>query len=246
MHAAKFFAPHVKPRLLPLVGLRARRTGGDELKKKRARQRRFAFAREKKKGRRGERRGNVAHRRREPLSSRFPVHVTTRLVEGLPSLRTKAAFAVLRGALESGCDRFGMRLVEFSVQKDHIHFIVEAANRESLSRGMQGLLVRIAKRLNKLWGRKGRVCADRYHAHILRTPLEVKHALRYVLHNSKKHGLRIAGIDPYSSAPWFDGWKEGVQERAGPARFVMVARTWLLSVGWRRHGLIGLAEAPVG
>ena len=75
-------------------------------------------------------------------------------------------------------------------------------------------------------------------------PLEVKNALRYVLHNGKKHGHEIAVVDRYSSGPWFDGWKEGPQKLAGPARFVMVARTWLLSVGWRRHGLISLADAP--
>jgi REP element-mobilizing transposase RayT len=90
----------------------------------------------------------VPHRRRVPLDPRHPVLVTARLLPGLPNLRTKACYSVLAGALASGCDRFGMRLVEFSIQRDHVHFIVEADDRPSLSRGLQGLFVRIAKRLN--------------------------------------------------------------------------------------------------
>jgi REP element-mobilizing transposase RayT len=211
---------------------------------KRARQHRFRFAQEPKKGRRGEKRGNVPHRRRAPLDPRNPALVTARLVKGLPNLRTKACYVVLAGALASGCNRFGLRLVEFSIQREHLHFIVEADDRASLSRGLQGLFVRIAKRLNKLWGRKGQVFAERYHDHVLTQPLEVRYALRYVLHNAKKHGHAVAGVDPYSSGIWFDGWMEGTPAHAVPPRFVMTARTWLLAVGWRKHGLIGVGEAP--
>jgi len=50
--------------------------------------------------------------------------------------------------------------------------------------------IRVAKGLNKLWARRGKVFADHYHDRILRTPREVRNALCYVLHNAKKHGLR--------------------------------------------------------
>jgi putative transposase len=46
--------------------------------------------------------------------------------------------------------------------------------------------------------RQGRVIGDRYHAHILRTPSEVKRAREYLLTNAKQHyGLRWA--DPFAS-----------------------------------------------
>jgi hypothetical protein len=108
--------------------------------------------------------------------------------------------------------------------------------------------------LNQVLGRRGPVFADRYHARALGTPREARNALVYVLQNRRSHARRrgvelAAGFDPYSSAVWFDGWKEGrlrwpiSVERAPP---VAPARTWLLTTGWRRYGAIALGEVPVG
>jgi hypothetical protein len=95
------------------------------------------------------------------------------------------------------------------------------------------------------------VFSDRYHARQLRTPREVRHALAYTLNNARKHGVHVEGVDPCSSARAFDGWREGgalnlaVREFAGRAiPPVARARSWLLLTGWRRHGLIGVAEIP--
>jgi len=115
---------------------------------------------------------------------------------------------------------------------------------------MRGLLRCAAMSLNLLWGRGGRVFADRYHSRILRSPLEVRHALVYVLNNALKHGICLNGIDPYSSGRWFDGWK-GRRGRAldeTESRLVPVAepQTWLLRIGWRKHGLLSVGETPAG
>ena len=106
----------------------------------------------------------------------------------------------------------------------------------------------MAKGLNRLWGRKGSVFADRYHDKVLRTPREVRNALAYVLNNARRHGLRLAqGLDFFASRWWFDGWREGVRARGVPVvRPVAAGKTWLLNVGWRRHGLVGQAELPGG
>ena len=191
----------------------------------------------------------VPHRKRDVINGREPVHVTARLIGGLPSLRRMHVLAVLKGAFAVGCDRFGFRLVQWSVQSNHVHFLLEAEDNESLSRGMQGLQVRMAKALNKLWGRKGRVFSDRFHSRILRTPREVRNALVYVLQNARRHGLRLHScLDAFASGFWFSGWKEGLPVVAGnPGPLPLAkARTWLLETGWwQRHGLIGRAEAPV-
>jgi REP element-mobilizing transposase RayT len=190
----------------------------------------------------------VSHARRAPLAARFPVHATLTARRGLRSLRGKAEYAALRAAFAAGCDRFGFRLVHYSVQRDHLHVLVEAKDRVALSRGMQGLLVRVARALNRSWGRKGGVFADRYHDHILRTPKEVRRALVYVLANVKKHvpGPHSQPLDMRTSGPWFDGFKETFAILRLPAepRPVAAPRTWLLGVGWRRHGLLSLFEAP--
>ena len=89
--------------------------------------------------------------------------------------------------------------------------------------------------------------ADRYHDRILRTPKEVRHALAYVLHNARRHGLLVpSGVDHFSSGYWFDGWRETLTVRGLEKlrRPVAAARTWLLNVGWRRHRLLGYHEEP--
>ena len=83
--------------------------------------------------------------------------------------------------------------------------------------------------------------SDRYHTHVLKTPREVHHALAYVLHNAAHHKIHVVGPDPCTSGAWFDGWR-GFAESALEfiASPLPKARTWLLAIGWRRHGLIAL------
>jgi putative transposase len=186
-----------------------------------------------------------SHARRAPLSGRHPVHVTLRVRRGLPRLRNGAAFRALRRAFASGCERPGFRLVHFSVQGNHVHLIAEGDDRRSFVGGLRGLGVRIARALNRLWRRRGRVLGDRPHEHVLRTPLEVRRALVYVLQNARKHGTwRDPGrTDPHSSVPWFDGWRVGVEHETRDP-LIARARSWLLRIGWRRHGLLGFDEVP--
>ncbi len=150
----------------------------------------------------------IAHSRRARVTSHTPVLVTTKLVEGLPNLRRERTLTLLRDTLAAGSDRFGFRLVEYSIQSNHVHLVVEAQDERALGRGMKGLLVRLAKALNRAWERRGRVIGDRYHALVLKTPRAVRNALVYTVQNARKHGAQILGIDAYSSGPWFEGWAD--------------------------------------
>ncbi len=171
--------------------------------------------------------------------------VTVGIHDYLPSMRSKRAYRGLLDVFRAGCERDGFRLIHFSVQMDHMHLIVEAEDKERLARGIQGLLVRIARRLNRVWVRKGGVVADRFHSRVLKTPREVWNALRYVLNNARKHGsfFKPSEPDPYSSGRWFDGWHESLMPAALEAPLAR-ASTWLLNVGWLKHDRIGLAEVP--
>ena len=174
------------------------------------------------------------HTTRPTHSSRHPVHVTIRASPQLPSLRSVAAFTALSGAISNASrDRF--RVTHFSVQTDHLHLIVEARSREALIRGLQGLTGRTARALNRFWRRGGDVWSGRYHARALRTPTEVRNGIIYVLLNFRKHLRAMAGIDPRSSGPWFDGWSAPPDSVPGPCP-VAPARSWLGTVGWRRAG----------
>ncbi len=195
----------------------------------------------------------VRHAARPRLGPSTPVHVTLRMRPELHDLRTKQTYRVIASALAAAGDRFGLRVVHHSVQSTHIHLIAEASDTRALSRGMQGLSIRIAKRINALARRHGKVLGDRFHVHVLRTPREVRHALLYVLNNARKHakqrGLtyRPTWIDPYSSASIFDGWAgvvDRMDSRSENSVPALPPRTWLLRVGWRRDGAIPVATVP--
>jgi len=133
-----------------------------------------------------------------------------------------------------------------------VHLLIEAADRPALARGMKAVGARLARAVNRIFGRTGPVLADRYHMRVLKTPREVRNALRYVLLNARRHASRLSGtvrLDPASSARWFDGWRRespAIREVLTEAleRPVARARTWLLRIGWRRHGLIDPADVP--
>ena len=72
------------------------------------------------------------------------------------NLRTRRCFTALARAFWGGGNRFGFRLVHYSVQGNHVHLLVEAKDEKSLSRGMCGLGVRVARGLNRVMRRRGR------------------------------------------------------------------------------------------
>lgn len=130
----------------------------------------------------------MPHTSRKGFSSTAPAHVTVRLLPDLRSLRDTSVVRALERTFAAGCERSSFRLVHYSLQGNHAHLIVEARDREALGRGMKSIGSRLALAVNRVMGRrKGRVLADRYHARLLRTPLEVQRALRYVLLNARKH-----------------------------------------------------------
>ena len=201
----------------------------------------------------------VLHRPRTRLTGREPVLVTLTTQRAIANLRGRRAMERILRSLSRAKDRLGVRIVHYSVQRDHLHLIVEAEDARSLSRAMQGLSVRIAKSLNRALGRKGRVFADRFHDRVLTSPRQVRHALAYVLCNARKHGVAppIRGgpswADPCSSAAAFDGWSRRVCSAGHFADLIAVAlaatatpRVWLLRIGWRRGGRLDPDHCPGG
>jgi len=147
------------------------------------------------------------------------------------------------------------RVSHYSLQGDHAHLIVEAHGKDALARGMKSIAARLARALNRVARRSGPVLDSRYHHRSLRSPREVRRALAYVLLNARRHLAKrrhiaravVVPLDPASSARWFDGWRPDVASRlpeTAATRDVARPRTWLLRVGWRRHGLVDPGELP--
>ena len=173
-------------------------------------------------------RPSVKHRVRHAFRN-GALHVTTRVCDSVWNLRSQRCFNALRQALQKGCNRFGVRLIHFSIQGNHLHLIVESPDQIELGRAIKGLLVRMARALNKVMDRRGQVFADRYHAHLLRSPREAAHAVRYLLDNWRVHAQQDGrplptGVDRYCSTAWADCTPPLVAE----------PRWWMLRVGVER------------
>jgi len=163
----------------------------------------------------------VSHKTRPQFQKAAALHVTLRVAEHVWNLRSRRCFRLIEACLSDARGRFGLRVIEFTVLGNHLHLLVEADSSASLSRGMQGLNIRVAKALNRLMRERGRVLADHYQARVLQNPTELVNALAYVLGNAAHH-YGGAQRGEYSSAA------------CGRARTLAHPRTWLLRAGWRR------------
>jgi REP-associated tyrosine transposase len=171
----------------------------------------------------------VPHLRRPEFSGNTPVHVTQRVQPGVGYLRQQARARLICDALREVRLRFGLRVVHYSIQGNHLHLIVEAESAAALARAMQALGIRLAKGLNALAGRRGGVFVDRYHAHALTSRRETANAVRYVLGNYRHHAREVlprSFRDPLSSARYLAEAPPDDAPAAAP-------RTWLLRIGWR-------------
>lgn len=133
----------------------------------------------------------VAHRERETVTKKTPLHINFKY---RTSIRNKFCLKLLKRAVMNARG-FGLRIIHFSLQHNHIHLIVEAQNNEILTTGMKSLTITFAKGL-----KMGKVQIERYHLHVLRSVRETRNAVMYVLFNKQKHEKGTCStIDEYCS-----------------------------------------------
>jgi len=180
----------------------------------------------------------LPHLRRPPINRDHPLHVTIRVRKGTWNLRSQRCFACIAAAILVANARGTIRIIHYSVQGNHLHLLVEADDRRSMSNGMRALLISMARRLNDLMDKSGALFVDRFHERPLASPSAVRTALRYVLTNAHKHhGHEL--VDPFSSGPWFEGWPDDTKRPrwtpcTGPP--TVPPESWLLRSGWQRAG----------
>jgi putative transposase len=165
--------------------------------------------------------GTPNHMKRGRVSQKFPIHITQKLTDEMPSLQCKKLYSQIRRCLKRA-RLFGMATLHFNVLSNHIHLIVEAPDNNTLARSMQSLGSSLGKATRKQLNAqaenkkfqsqaslrsKKRVFKGRYHLHILKTPTEVKNAMEYVLLNHSKHSKTLEHMTRFSSAYAFKEWK---------------------------------------
>lgn len=207
-------------------------------------------------------RAGSRHQERPEIKSRYPLHVVMRVVPGVGTMRRRAMYKAMREATITAALRERFRIVHVSLQRTHVHMLVEADTKEALARGMQGFQISAARNINTVLGdkyrrRRGKVFEDRYHVEVIKSPTRARRALLYVLSNWRKHKEDQQGIartwlvDPFSTGVLFPGWQE-LEDKAfmWPMRETydpLVVRTpasWLLREGWKLCGPISARTVP--
>jgi putative transposase len=196
-------------------------------------------------------RKRVAHTRRPDISRHTPAHITLRVLDDVGRLRRRDAFKIVRGVMIEHLGRADARIIDLSIQGNHIHVVCEAVDRRALSSEMHDFKIAVARRINRIRRRKGTVFSDRYHEEILRSPTQTRRCLAYVLNNWRRHGedkLSNRVVDPYATGMWFRGWREASHVVVPPRLELLPRRepeSWLLREGWTRGGpRISFYEVP--
>src|SRR5882724_2029659 len=209
-------------------------------------------------------RAGVSHRARPEVRPQHALHVVMRVVPAVGSLRRRTMYKAMRTASIVAAVRERFRIVHISLQRSHVHMIVEAENEAALARGMQGFQISAARNINAALGdkrrglrRRGAVFADRYHLEVIASPTRARRALSYVLNNWRKHGEDRNGlpstwlVDPFSSGISFPDWQElqdkpwmwAIRETYDPL-VVRRPQSWLLREGWKLAGVISARDVP--
>jgi REP element-mobilizing transposase RayT len=197
---------------------------------------------------------DVPHVARPEVAKRFPIHIGLRVRKDVGRLRRGPIYRAIARALRQALAGAGFRVVHTSIQHNHLHFLVEADDKAALTYGMRSLTITAALAINRACGRKGRVFEYRYSAKPITSPRQARNALVYVLNNWRRHKEHLRSVaagrsrlDRYSTAIRFDGWKEAPQLAVHDNYEPLPAaepETWLLRVGWRRHGPISAYAVP--
>jgi REP element-mobilizing transposase RayT len=199
-------------------------------------------------------RAGERHASRPEFKPHHPLHVVMRVVPEVRSLRRRKIYKAVRDATITAALRERIRIVHISLQRSHVHLLVEAGSKAALGRGMQGFVISAARHINTALGdgkrrRCGRVFADRYHLEVITTPTRARNALCYVISNWRHRGEDRDGlpstwlVDPFSTGILFADWKEledqpwmwPVRETYDPM-VVRRPQSWLLREGWKRAG----------
>jgi REP element-mobilizing transposase RayT len=199
-----------------------------------------------------------ARERRLAFGSSRVVHLTLRLREGLPNLRTRKGAQIVKRAI-LGAQSGGLRVVHFAVLSNHIHLICEAVSLSVLMNSMKSLTSRLGIHLRR-WMREQKHYAKqlevldqsglglfrgRYNLQSIKTPTQMRQVLKYVLLNPAKHFKKAPYLDLFTSAVVFEDWERLIGQKLilnsslttmskALKVFLSPPKLWLTQAGWMK------------
>mgnify|MGYP000538296700 CR=1 FL=1 len=79
------------------------------------------------------------HRPREKFTKRCPVQITLKMKPDIKNLRRRDVYRKIEDCLRQAATREDAPICDFSVQGDHVHMLVDAANNQALTSAVRGV-----------------------------------------------------------------------------------------------------------
>ena len=128
-------------------------------------------------------------RRRRILTEGAYYHVTSRTNNKVRVFERRLGRKIMLLTLEDAKEKFGFRLAAFCVMPTHVHLLIQPKEGTSLSRIMQWIKTRSAKRWNFVHGSENHLWGDRFFARAIKDTYEFYHVMNYIDQNPVAGGL---------------------------------------------------------
>ena len=127
-------------------------------------------------------------KKRELIKGAF-YHVTSRTNNKKRVFENQLGRKIMLLALQDAKDKFRFSLANFCIMPTHIHLLIRPGEETSLSRIMQWIKTRSAKRWNFFNGSTDHVWGGRYFSRAIRNQQEFDSVMNYIDQNAVKAGL---------------------------------------------------------
>ena len=193
-------------------------------------------------GRKRHLKSDPKHSVREKIDARTPAHITIKMIDQVPNLRTAKFMRALAKAVRR-TQEFGLKIQHFAIESNHIHLVAEAADNDAITCGLISLKTSISWALRRVFNFYGRVFCGRYHLRLIPTPIEMRSVLRYVLFNHAHHCKAEIFVDLFSTALEFGELDQLINKRGSASRpfwwgeikiCLSKAGSWMQAQGWKR------------
>jgi putative transposase len=142
-------------------------------------------------------------RKKRELIDGAAYHVTSRTNDKIRTFDNNLGRKIMILVLEEAKEKFGFKLHNFCIMPNHIHLLITPANGTNLSRIVQWIKTRSAKRWNCIHCSKDHLWGERFFSRVMKDEDEYLHAHNYIEQNPVKAGLAVNPADWEASGAYY-------------------------------------------